>query len=328
VFNGQFQLSLSRAMSPAPFRAVGIDVGGTKTAIAIIEFPEGRIVSEKSIPTRPDREATAVLEDIAQLAETLVAESRLAGNGVAGVGVGVCELVAPDGEVLSHNCLVWEKALVQERLVHLAPVTVEADVRAAALAESLFGAGKSFRLFLYITVGTGIACCLMQEGRPYVGTRGATGTMASSVLSQVCERCGHVNNLSLEQVASGPALVERYNESCSGNAASGQDVLAAAAAGNVNALRVVETAGEALGSTVGLLVNVLDPAAVIVGGGLGFSGGPFWSNFIASTRRHIWSEVHRGLPILRAATGLHAGVIGAAAAAWKAHASSPESNQT
>jgi glucokinase len=68
---------------------------------------------------------------------------------------------------------------------------------------------------------------------------------------------------------------------------------------------------------VGLLVNVLDPEAVIVGGGLGLSEGPFWDEFIAATRRYIWSEVHRDLPILRAGTGANAGLIGAAAAAWK-----------
>jgi hypothetical protein len=55
----------------------------------------------------------------------------------------------------------------------------------------------------------------------------------------------------------------------------------------------------------------------VIGGGLGLSEGPYWDEFIAATRRHIWSEVHRGLPILRAATGPDAGLIGAALAAWK-----------
>ena len=50
-------------------------------------------------------------------------------------------------------------------------------------------------------------------------------------------------------------------------------------------------------------MNTLDPEAVIVGGGLGLSEGPYWEHFIAATRRHIWSDVHRDLPILRAATG-------------------------
>ena len=56
---------------------------------------------------------------------------------------------------------------------------------------------------------------------------------------------------------------------------------------------------------------------IVVGGGLGLSEGPYWETLIAATRRHIWSDLHRDLPIVRAATGPDAGVIGAAAAAWR-----------
>ena len=69
------------------------------------------------------------------------------------------------------------------------------------------------------------------------------------------------------------------------------------------------------GVAVGLLVSVLDPQSVIVGGGLGLSEGPYWESFCVSAREHIWSEVHRDIPILRAATGTDAGIIGAAAKA-------------
>jgi glucokinase len=67
----------------------------------------------------------------------------------------------------------------------------------------------------------------------------------------------------------------------------------------------------------GWLTNVLDPEAIVVGGGLGLSDGLYWESFITSTRRHIWSGVHRELPIVHAATGMDAGLIGAAAAAWR-----------
>jgi predicted NBD/HSP70 family sugar kinase len=72
------------------------------------------------------------------------------------------------------------------------------------------------------------------------------------------------------------------------------------------------------GTKIALLVNTLDPEAAIVGGGLGLSEGPFWEHFIAATRRSIWSDAHRDLPILRAATGSDAGWIGAALRAWQA----------
>lgn len=299
------------------FCALGIDVGGTKIAAGIINFPEGRVSARRVIPTAPARGGAAVLDDVARLAEELIAETGPTRPHIAGLGIGLCELVDPEGRILSANCVQWQDQPVRERLARIAPVTLEADVRAAALAEAHFGAGKPFRIFLYVTVGTGIASCLMINGRPYLGARGATGTMASSPLSVPCEQCGHTSRRTLEELAAGPALVARFNHRKPGAAKTGQDVLAAVAAGDADALAVVRSAGEALESAIGLLVNVLDPEAVVIGGGLGLSEGPYWDEFIAATRRHIWSEVHRDLPILRAATGPDAGLIGAAIAAWK-----------
>jgi glucokinase len=304
-------------VSSTTFTALGIDLGGTKIAAGIVSFPEGRVSARRVIPTAAARGGAAVLDDVVRLAEELTAEAGPTQPRIAGLGVGLCELVDPEGRILSANCVQWQDQPVRERLARIAPVTLEADVRAAALAEAHFGAGKPFRIFLYVTVGTGIASCLMLNGRPYTGARGATGTMASSPLSVPCEQCGHTSRRTLEELAAGPALVARFNQRKPGAAKTGQDVLAAVAAGDADALAVVRSAGEALESALGLLVNVLDPEAIVIGGGLGLSEGPYWDELIAVTRRHIWSEVHRDLPIVRAATGPDAGLIGAAIAAWK-----------
>jgi len=304
-------------MKDAPFHALGIDVGGTKTAAGVVSFPEGRACSQRLIPTEPSRGGEAVLNDVVRLAEELTAEAEALGQKVKGIGLGLCELVDPAGRILSANCVRWQDQPVADRLSRLAPVVIEADVRAAALAEALFGAGRSLRIFLYVTVGTGISSCLVIDGHPFIGARGATGTMASSPMSVTCEKCGHVSHRTLEEIASGPALAARLNARRPGAAKNGKDVLAAVAAGDADAREVVQSAGESLESTIGLLVNVLDPEAVIVGGGLGLSEGPYWDSFIASTRRHIWSEVHRDLPFLQATTGQNGGIIGAAATAWK-----------
>jgi glucokinase len=303
-------------MNSTPCTILGIDVGGTKTSLGVVSFPAGQVLFERSFATRPERGGEALLGEIAAAATTLTAQARQAGHPLSSVGIGICELVEPSGRIASHNCISWTENQVRTQLSHFGPVTLEADVRAAAVAEALFGTGKPFGIFIYITVGTGIACCLMLEGRPYLGARGATGTMASSPLSLPCEQCGQVNRRTLEEIASGPALVARLNQIKPNAAATGTEVLAAAANGDAGALAVIQSASEALESTVALLVNVLDPEAVIVGGGLGLSEGPFWDSFTASARKHIWSDMHRELPILRASTGVRAGVIGAAAAAW------------
>ena len=310
-------MSSVAAMSDRPACAIGVDVGGTKIAAGLVTFPNGEVCSRRQIATAPARGGAAVFADVLRLCEELTAAARGQDRRVESIGIGICELVDLEGNVVSENCVAWKSVPVREQLSRLAPTIIEADVRAAALAEAMFGAGKHFKQFLYVTVGTGISCCLVLDGQPFTGAHGATGTMASSPLSVACEHCGHLNHQTLEEIASGPALVARYNQRRPAAAETGQAVLAAAAAGDPAAADVVRSAGEALGSSVGLLVNVLDPEAVVVGGGLGLSEGPFWESFIAASRQHIWSETRRNLPILRAASGPDAGLIGAAAAAWQ-----------
>ena len=288
---------------------LGIDVGGTKVAAGLLAWPGGDVLARHVGPTNAARGGRAVLDDVLRIARELAPRSH-----PRAIGVGLCELVDREGRIASSNCIHWRNEPVCEELSSIAPTVIEADVRAAALAESLFGAGKSFRNFLYVTVGTGISCCLMLDGAPYLGARGASGTMASSPLAVRCERCGEMSRRSLEDIASGPSLVASF-QATGGHASTGHDVLAATAAGNAAARRVVESAAETLGSQLGILVGTLDPEAVIIGGGLGLSEGPYWEHLVTGTREAIWSDVHREIPILRAQTGEDAGWIGAAAKA-------------
>jgi glucokinase len=304
-------------MSSQPSQTIGIDIGGTKIAAGLVRFPAGTILANQIVPTQAQRGEQAILEDIARLTTDLAGAAAENGMSLGGIGLGLCELVDPEGQIFSNHSIQLQKQSIVERLAGFAPVVIEADVRAAALAEALFGAGRQFRTFLYITIGTGISSCLMIDGQPFVGAHGATGTMASSPLETPCEKCGHVASSTLEGKASGPALVARFNEHNPGAAHSGQDVLVAAASGDVHALEVVHSAGKAVGATVGLLVNVLDPEAVLVGGGLGLSTGPYWDSFVQTVQSTIYSDAYRKIPILQATTGESAGLLGAAATAWK-----------
>ncbi len=293
--------------------AIGIDVGGTKIAIGVVAFPDSAISHQRVIPTRPERGGHAVLEELVQVTRESMAEAKEAGQPADTIGLGLCELVSIDGRVLSENSIRWADLPVAERFSSLGPpFRLDADVCAAARAEAIFGAGRGLRQFLYVTVGTGIASCLVLDGEPLLGTRGATGTMASAPWNRTCEHCGHLSETNLEEFAGGPGLVRRLNQRRSNSAQTGYDVLVAARAGDALAIEVVSSAAAALGSTVALLVNVLDPEAFIVGGGLGLSDGPYWEALEPAIRQHIWSPVHRDLPIRQAATEVNAGLIGAA----------------
>ncbi len=171
-------------------------------------------------------------------------------------------------------------------------------------------------------MGTGISYSFVQDGHPYAGARGNAELFASSPLTTTCTQCGPVLNPVLEDIASGPALVARYNQLSNRKAKWGEEVLAAAERQGTVARQVILSAGEALGSGVGFLVNGLDPEAVIVGGGLGLCGGIYWEMFVALTRQHIWADNARDLPILAAALGADAGFMGAAVTIWQKEAAS------
>ncbi len=303
-------------MSDRHFTALGVDVGGTKTDFGVVTFPEGVLKIRRTIPTLPDRGSGAVLAEVEQVAAEMIATAAATSHVVDAIGLGICELVNQSGEILSANCIDWLNLKVSERLSALAPAIIEADVRAAALAEALFGAGRDTPTFLYVSIGTGIASCLVIDGKPYTGSRGATGTMASGPMPRIdsIQRCSP--SATLEQVASGPALVARSN-ALLGNAHSAQDVLAAAAAGDLNACNVIISAARTLGGSIGWLINVLDPELVILGGGLGSIEGLYREQLVAAARSHIWWEGHRYLPVVSAQTGTDAGLIGAAACAWQ-----------
>jgi glucokinase len=294
--------------------AIGLDIGGTKTSAGIVLWPAGEILHRKVNPTNSKRGGEAVLQDTLLLARQLNEMAENEGIEIVGIGAGVAELVDCDGNVTSSCTIDWGGRPVQEQLSTITTARVESDVRAAALGEAVFGAGRASRLFVYVTVGTGISYCLMQNGQALKGVHGNAITMASSPLSTVCTHCGTRLRPVLEEFASGPAIANRFAQAKRpGSVGDCQGVFRAAAHGDKDAIDILDSAGEALGVSTAFLVNVLDPEMVILGGGLGTAGGIYRDSFERSCREHIFAENSRTLPIIPAKLGTDAGLVGAAA---------------
>jgi predicted NBD/HSP70 family sugar kinase len=256
--------------------ALGVDVGGSKIAAARVDLERGAIIAARRIPTAARRGSGAVLADC----RALVAEL---GEGAAVAGLALCELVDPHGAVRSAETVDWRDADLLGMFDH-----VESDVRAAALAEARFGAGRDEADFLYVSVGSGISHCLMTQDGPRLGVRGsAIGTGAPLV----------------EQWSGGLALARRSGH------ASAEDALADPAAAEI-----VEDGARRLGLALAALVNALDPGAVIVGGGLGLHDG-YRELVEATLRAEVYDPEARELPVLPAGLRADAPVIGAALAA-------------
>jgi glucokinase len=310
----------SRARGPGEARTwcmIGLDVGGTKIAGGVVLFPGAEIFASNQVQTRIERGGQAVLDDALAMAEELAVEARRRARPVDGIGVGLCELVGPDGRILTGCTVDWRGLPVLERLSRHGFALIEADSRAAALAEAHFGAGRGLRSFFHVTVGTGIGSAFVLDGMPHLGATGSTGTLASSPLPW--DKDAAVAP-SLEAYAGGPALVRRYRQA-GGMAESAADVILAAESGDPPARAVVISAAKAVGAVLALMVDVLDPEAVVFGGGLGLSD-LYRGMVVASMRRSIWADTHRDLPVLPSTLGRDAGWVGAAAAAWFARRNS------
>jgi predicted NBD/HSP70 family sugar kinase len=288
-------------------RAIGIDVGGTKIAAGLIDLESGAVLERREKSTQPARGGEAILQDVISFANDLRADANA-------IGVGIAELVDHEGKIASNATIDWLKKPVLERLSAILPTKFEADVRAAARAEARFGAGVGNDIFLYVTVGTGISCCLMVEGRPYLGARGLTGTFASARSLAPLLDYRLDPTLPLEEFSSGLGLAKRYlirrNEQV-----DARELCARAESGDTIAQQIIESGGRALGAAIAPLVNTLDPQSVVIGGGLGCAGGLYHGAVKAAFYEHLWSELHAGVQIHVASLGPDAGIIGAALAA-------------
>ena len=286
-------------------RAIGIDIGGTKIAAGLVDLATGRVERAIRIPTPVNRGGEAVLAACVALATELDRTNRLR------VGIAVPELVSQQGDIQSAYQFDWLDLDVAWAFNHR-PVTVASDVRAAARAEARFGAGTGARSLFYVSVGTGISSTFVLDGVPWAGARGHALVLSSGDLATIDPTSGEVVRSVLEEWAAGPAIVLRYEQAGGEAGRTTEQVLGLADTGDAIAAPLVSAVADALGSAVGQAVNILDPALVVVGGGLGLAGGTWWDKVVAATRRAIWSDQVRGLPMVRAGLGVDAGMVGAA----------------
>jgi glucokinase len=299
--------------------AIGMDVGGTKIAAGLVQS-DGKVLTHEVIPTQPERGGYAVAQDAHQLATRLMQHAQDIGLQPVGIGLSVCELVSRERRIVSEATLDWQQLELHALFSDLAPLVIEADSRAAAVCEALFGAGRNREVFLYVTIGTGIGCALVIGGRPFLGATGRTGTMASGSSSILCHFCGTDSSAVLEQIGSGTAIATRYHsQTHSTTHPSAQHILTAAHAGDVTAQQVVITAADSVGSAIAMLVGTLDPESVVIGGGLGTAPGLYWDTLTRSIRQRIWCEEQKQLEIVQATCGPLSAMIGAATIACLTH---------
>ena len=300
-----------------PRYTIGLDLGGTDLKAGLVSG-RGEVTHFQRLPARASEHADAPLEVIAQA----VAELRRAAAGpVAGIGLGCPGVIDPASGALvgrTPHLPHWNslplRALLLERLG--GSLVVENDANLAALAEHRAGAAWGARVSLTVTVGTGIGCGVIVEGRVLRGAHGGAGELGHLPLDgRFPCRCGVPG--CVEPECSGSGLVARAAEAglAVPDAAA---VFAAAGAGDPRATRLIERMTDRLGALIAAAVQMLDPEIVVVGGGVSNSGEALLVPLRAAVTRYALGSLRGGVRIVGAALGERAGVVGAGLAAWEA----------
>lgn len=303
--------------------AIGVDLGGTKIAFAAVDRA-GNILATHTEPTLSAEGADAVIGRIVRGIEQVRQDFPVAGVGIGAPGPVV------DGVSLNAVNLGWRDLPLVEQVrarlgAEVVPVWAENDVNAGAIGELVFGAARGARDFVYLAVGTGLGGGAVAAGRLINGAHGfamEVGHMSIDPHGRLCN-CG--NHGCVEMYCSGKGLLagaqahlRAYPQSVlarSGDAITTRAILEAARAGDALALRVIDEAADALGQTMAWSVMVLNPALLVIGGGLGIAAADLLSGRAeAAMHARLMPDLAGRFPVVR--SQVESSALGAAALVW------------
>lgn len=287
---------------------IGLDVGGTKVAGGLLT-EDDRLTETVQRSARVGVAGDPGLAVTRSVAEDLFERARRAGLLVDGIGAGFPEYVDASGWLTSHEVLAWTTQ-PRELLSGLAPVTVESDVRCAALGEGAFGVARGLASYAYVNIGTGLSHALVEDGQPWPGARGEAIALGEL---EVTRRVDGAVTGNLERYASGEGVRERFIAATGREVADAAEVFRLSTDGDETARSIVDSAARAMGAGLATLVALVDPGAIVIGGGVA-SAGERWRNLLETSFHECVSSRPAPVPILWATLGGSAGIIGAAIA--------------
>jgi len=308
---------------------IGIDIGGTKIAGAIVSS-DGLVLHRLDRPTPAKEGGPAILAQALDLCRELLTESKQKKKAIQGIGIGAGGQIDPEnGLVYSATEVLpgWKGTKIGEafQATFNLPARVDNDVNVLALAECRFGAAEAFSkkksTILFLALGTGVGGALVTRGQVHHGAHFSGGEFGHVLLSMAVDaRCDTDSAKgTLEAYCSGPALVETYRQLASrkGEDLTGYDVVKIAeqekrlGVEDGPGARAITATGEYLGFGLTSLANALDPDLIIIGGGLAVLG----ERLLEPARAVLKERALPGpatCPVVPAALGADASVIGAA----------------
>jgi glucokinase len=304
--------------------AIGIDIGGTKIAGALVDA-QGAIVLEERVPS-PAGDPEAMVDAVVGLIQRLSANHEVIGAGVAAAGF----IDADQSTIIYAPNISWRnepfKAKLEAKLD--IPVIIENDANAAGWAEYRYGAGRGYKHMVMLTIGTGVGGAVIADSHMLRGGFGIAGELGHIRVVPDGLLCGCGQHGCLESYASGSALLRSAKALAASSDPAGQrlreieaeagqltglEVYKAILENDEGALSVLRELGSWLGQAIGSLVAVLDPEVVVIGGGVSAAGDLLLDPIREAYLAHLPAKGYRPeLKIIAAEFVNDAGVVGAA----------------
>lgn len=301
----------------------GIDVGGTSVKCGLFHT-DGTLVEKWEIPTRTENNGQNILPDVAETINAKLAEKNIDKADVEGVGIGIPGPINSRGEAACAVNLYWGFTPVAQILGDLTGLKAQAgnDANVAALGEAWEGAAAGAQNIIMITLGTGVGGGIIINGKILAGSHGAGGEIGHAlVVRGEEEKCNCGNHGCLEQYASATGIVRVAGRVLAASEddstlrelqnITAKDVLDAFKAGDAVAVRIMEYVGDLLGGAIAGFTTVVDPEAIVIGGGVSKAGQPLIDCIEKYYQRYAFSSC-KETPIVLATLGNDAGIYGAA----------------
>ena len=298
--------------------AIGIDIGGTKTLVALVSN-SGGVMRATRFATQPENGQDSVLDRIGRAVTELQDEAAALGGAVLGIGIASAGVLDTGRQRIIYAAnLGWRDVPIGERLSRHAglPVKLGNDASLAAVAEYIWGSRRTVvRDLIYVTVSTGIGAGIVSGGRLVEGSQGSAGEFGHITADPYGSACGCGNYGCLENYSSGTAIAtlanERLGPQGDGSRWTARDVTEAADAGHAGALEIMKLAAFHLGNGLTSLIHLFNPQRIVLGGGV-MASGLLLRETIRVTGERAIPGMRKHVEIERTRLGEQLGVLGAA----------------
>lgn len=310
--------------------AIGIDLGGTYTKLALVDT-SGRIFERAKLSTATYKTKAELVSAIVSEVKAVLKKTHLSPKALLGVGIGVPGLVDFDRGLVYTltNIPGWKntplKGMLEAKL--RVPVLVDNDVNVMTLGEFGFGAGKGAKNLVCITLGTGVGGGIIIDGRLYRGCTFSAGEVGHMPLKEEGLSCNCGGYGCLERYVGNRYILEEMKSKIRGgtptaikrlvngdlSAITPEVISKAALRGDRLSINFWNTVGKRIGVTLAGIVNLLNPERIIIGGGIADAGEPLFRSIRKTVNERALPVPKKAVKILKSKLGNDAGVIGAAA---------------